>query len=65
MEIIFSYSGKFWIYFIYIEQKEAPSEANGGDVKDNKMEDGGTTHPADSGDGDTKKRPAEEEEDLK
>lgn len=52
------------ILLFYTDQKDK-SEANGGEVKDIKMEEGNTSEPTAKEDKGTKKRPAEEDEDLK
>lgn len=52
------------ILLFYTDQKDK-SEANGGEVKDIKMEEGNTSEPTAKEDEGTKKRPAEEDEDLK
>lgn len=51
-------------FLFYSEQKDK-SEANGGEVKDNKMEEGNPSEQTAKEDEGTKKRPAEEDEDLK
>lgn len=51
-------------FLFYSEQKDK-SEANGGEVKDNKMEEGNPSEQTAKEDKGTKKRPAEEDEDLK
>lgn len=51
-------------FSFYSEQKDK-SEANGGEVKDNKMEEGNPSEQTTKEDEGTKKRPAEEDEDLK
>lgn len=51
-------------FLFYSEQKDK-SEANGGEVKDNKMEEGNPSEQTTKEDEGTKKRPAEEDEDLK
>lgn len=48
----------------YTDQKDK-SEANGGEVKVTKMEEGNTSEQTAKEDEGTKKRPAEEDEDLK
>lgn len=51
-------------FLFYSEQKDK-SEANGGEVKDTKMEEGHKSEQTAKEDEGTKKRPAEEDEDLK